>query len=106
MGLLPFLEENWFTVFVVPVAGFLALNAIGKPLWQFHADRMQVLRAVEKHKSLGKQATVLQRQEVERDLRNVANNLQAYATGAGFAITWYCSVRRYDLAGAAASLGG
>jgi hypothetical protein len=106
MGLLTFLEDNWFTVFGVPVAGFLALNAIGKPLWQFHVDRMQVLRALEKHESLGKQATLLQRQDVERELGDAANNLQAYASGAGFAINWYCAARRYHLAGAAANLRG
>ena len=105
MGLPKFVEDNWLLV-VLPIAGFLALNSVGKPLWQLHVDRMQVLRALEKHNNLGKQPTIQQSQAVEDDLRSAANQLQAYASGAGFAIRWYCAARRYDLAGAAAAIRG
>ncbi len=112
MGLLTFFQDNLGAIAgaagvgVAGVLGWVAANAIGRPLLTFRSDRMEVLRAVQKRQNHDMQASTKQQQEVESDLHNAQVTLQAYATGASFAIRWYCRLMRYDLDGAATSLRG
>lgn len=102
---LNFLKEHWSTIIPWLVAAALAVTGYFRsPLRQLDTERRDALRVLQRCESLDLRASDQQRQEVDDQLREAADNIATYSGDPSFTIRTYCRLRKLDLDGAAGSL--
>jgi hypothetical protein len=102
---LNFLTEHWERIIPWLVAtGLAAISYFRSPVRQFDRDRRKALLVARRCESLDPRASAQINQEVDDQLREVADNILTYAGDPNLTIRAYCRLKRIDLEGAAASL--